>query len=449
MFWTIVVFLALGLLAAFFSSVPIQLPDTPTYVPIPGQNAFSQVSLVGNAQRPWVVTLPYAAIANYQRIVMMQIAASLVSWAILLWSTSFLRIRSMILTWTVRVVIASIGLSSLVIIWNSYLQSDSLAMTGTALLIAGFLIAPTRLVLGPFLLVSGALIASQIRIATGPPILLMAALLLITPVHEFVKKRTVTPAKLVSASITVVLVILTLLYSTVLNTRMDMDWGNNVRPGSNLHGRTLQQIDVINMTTWGNRAIVDILASDKFTCLQKEFPLGRPGVYWRPFVVGKCPRQATLFSEQFPSQYSAWILHHPRLVATSLIGPYNQSFSIPSAATSLSFPPDSLLMLWATGVSGANPVILGLMLLVVADVWMMIRRRPGSYEVMQLTIVACGGFASVLLTVIGSPSDTQRVGSAPAMIARLFVIFGLIVFVDRCLVRDRSTGTSPRHSIRQ
>jgi hypothetical protein len=125
-----------------------------------------------------------------------------------------------------------------------------------------------------------------------------------------------------------------------------------------------------------------------------------------------------------------------------VIGPFNQSFSIPTAATYLSLPPDSLLMLWATGPSGANPVILGLMLLVVADAWMTIRRRPGAYEVTRLALVACGGFASVLLTVISSPLDTQRVGSAPAMIARLFVIFGIITFCDRCLVRDRSIGST-------
>ncbi len=451
LFWTIVIFLILGLITAFFFSQPVQLPDTPTYIPIRGENAFAQVSLIGDAQRPWIVTLPYALVKSFNDIVAMQFALSLASWATLLWASSFLRIRSLALTWTVRIIIGSIALSSLVLQWNPLLQSDSFAMSGGTLLVAGFLVASSkRFGFGFFLLVTGALVVSQIRIAAAIPIVLIAALLLIAPVQELVRGRAGSVKRLIKVSIVSSVLILIVIYSISLNNTQDLHWGNEVIPGLNIHGRTLQQIGVINDTPEGNLAVHDILENDGFKCLQREYPLGRPGTYWNPTVVTKCPIQAKVFSAQFPSKYARWILDHPRLVATSLIGPFNQGFSIPDASAPnanipkanafLSLTPDSISMLWATGSSGANPVVLGLLLLIGGAAWMIIRRRPGAHQVLDFTILACGGIASVAVTVVGSPLDTQRVASAPAMIARLFVIFGAIVFCDRCLL-----GVRPRH----
>ena len=439
LFWTILVFLVLGLMAAFLFSEPVQLPDTPTYVPLPGQNAFAQVNLLGNAQRPWIVTLPYALIKNDNLIVLMQSAFSLASWGALLWASSFLRIRSHVLTWTVRIIIGSIGLSSLVIQWNPLLQSDSLAMSGAVLLVAGFLVASSKKpVTGLLLLVVGALIVSQIRIITAIPIVLIAALLLVAPVRRVVRGRAGSVRSLVPVAMASCVLILIVVYGISLDNRQDIHWGNEVVPGLNIHGRTLQQVGVIDAVPEGNLAIHDILTSEGFKCLQGEFPLGKPGTYWNPTVVRKCPRQSKLFSEQFLSKYAAWILHHPRLVATSLIGPFNQGFSIPDAKTFLSLTPDSVSALWATGSSGADPVVLELGLLVAGAAWMAIRRRPGAQQVLGFTILACGGVASVIVTVIASPLDTQRVASAPAMIARLCVIFGVIIFCDRYLSSRRT-----------
>jgi hypothetical protein len=239
-----------------------------------------------------------------------------------------------------------------------------------------------------------------------------------------------------------IVLLLVVFYGISLNNRQDMYWGNEVIPGLNIHGRTLQQIGVIDDTEVGNLAIHQIVHSGGFTCLEPFYPLGKVGTFWNPVVVTKCPRQAKVFSEQFPSKYAVWIIHRPRLVASSLIGPFDDGFSIPSAGTPnanpyLSLTPDLLSMLWATGPSGANPIVLELLLLVGAVAWMIVRRRPGVHEVLALTILACGGVVAVIVTVIASPLDTQRVASAPAMIARLFVIFGAVVFVDRCIVGRR------------
>jgi hypothetical protein len=443
LWWALGVFVTMRTALALLSSGPIPQSDSPMYLPVP-HDRFGQVDVLGSDPRPWVVTLPYALLENLKAIVIAQEGFSLVCWCVLLVAVWQLPFRSAVGRWAAIGTVTAIGLDATTTYWDYFLLSESAAMSGAVLFVAGaLLVLGSRLRwFGMAASGAGLLIVASIRPATLVPTIGVIVVLAFTVSASWRRhdsRNVIVPA--VAAS----LLSLVAVYVTVINARMDTAWGRDFIASPAVHGRTLQQVGVINLTPWGHAAILEVSLAGHYDCMEKYYASPPPdGNFWRVNLMSTCPREAAPFSRTFQSSYVSWLLRHPRLTVRELSAPFNESFTAVDDPNNISLIPADLTALWApTAPTGRNPVVLWTLLLVVGSVAL---RRSGMTrcpEVLLLSVMATAGLAAVVANVAFSPLDALRVSSAPAMLTRLSAIIGLVLVIDllvsrrRQLLRDR------------
>jgi hypothetical protein len=446
--WMLGVFAVTRFALALVSSGPIPQSDSPMYLPVP-HDRFGQVDLLGSAPRPWVVTLPYALLENLKAIVIAQEGFSLFCWCVLLVAVWQLPFRSVIGRWAAIGTVAAIGLDATTTYWDYFILSESTAMSGAVLFVGGsLLVLGSRLRwMGVTASGAGLLIAASIR-----PVVLVPALavIVVLAIATLTAWRRHDGRKPVVQAVATGLLILVTIYVTVINARMDTAWGRDFVADPAVHGRTLQQVGVINLTPWGHAAILEVALAGNYDCMEKYYASPPPGGnFWRVNLMSTCPKEAAPFSRNFQSSYVRWLVRHPRLTVRQLSAPFNESFAAVDNESNISLVPAGLTALWApTAPTGRNPVVLWTLLLIAGSFGL---RRSGLRhcpEVVLLSVLAVAGLAAVVANVAFSPLDALRVSSAPAMLTRLSAIIGLLLVIDllvsrrRRLFRDRQSTFS-------
>jgi hypothetical protein len=428
--WVLSAFVTTRFALALISSGPIQLPDSPMYLPAP-DDRFGQVDLLGSDPRPWVVTLPYALLDNLKAIVMAQEGFSLLCWCLLLVAVWRLPFRSEIGRWAGVGTVAAVGLDATTTYWNYFIQSESAAMSGAVLFVAGTLLSVgSRLRwLGVVASCAGLLFLASIR-----PAALVTALgvILVLAIAGIMSWRHRDHRNAVVRAGAAFLLIMVAAYVTVINARMDTAWGRDFVADPTVHGRTLQQVGVIDLTPWGHAAILELALAGDYDCMETYYASPPPGGnFWRTNLMSTCPSEAAPFSENFQSSYVSWLIRHPRLTVRELTAPFNLSFTAIDDDSNVSLIPAGVTQLWAsTGPSGRNPVVLWSLLLVAGTVGLRRSRISPPEEVVLLAVMACTGLVAVVVNVAFSPLDALRVSSAPAMLTRLSAIIGLGLTLD-------------------
>jgi hypothetical protein len=409
------------------------------YLP-PPDDRFGHVDLLGSDPRPWVVTLPYALLDNLKAIVIAQEVFSLLCWCLLLVAVWHLPFRSAIGRWAVDGVVAAVGLDATTTYWDYFILSESAAMSGSVLLVGGalLLVGSRGRWVGVAAVCVGLLVLASIRPSALVPALSVIVVLAFAGFMSWRRRdRRLAVVRVVAACLLATVAA----YVTVLNARMDTAWGRDFVADPAVHGRTLQQVGVINITPWGHAAVLEVALAGDYDCIENYYaspPAG--GSFWRTTLMSTCPREAAPFSRDFQASYIRWLVRHPRLTVRELTAPFNLSFTAVDDDRNVSLIPVGLTQLYASpGPTGRNPVVLWSVLLVAGIVALRRSRISVPEEVALLGVLACAGLAAVVVNVAFSPLDALRVSSAPAMLTRLSAIIGLGLTVD-LLVSLRRPG---------
>lgn len=395
---------------AFYGS-PVLLPDTPMYLPS-GAWDFSLVSFTGDMPRPWVVTYLFAALGYPLKIVIFHYILAFLSGCYLLWTTiniakahhdSYLKIA----------ISFAFLISGPPLEWARYVQSDSLAITLTLTFvygIIGFLFDVShRKVHASVLLLSGTF-SSLIR---------AFALLFYFPLFIYLSIRLFTSRKskdqLTKKFISLlVLIVVSIGYSTYLQNRMDFAWGKVLAQHDMVNGRTMQQLAVMSMNPVGAEAVDKIIQEGNYSCIARERK--DPDVFWWGELAHRCTTEVQQFSNVLVSDYLAYLISHPRRTLQGFGGTYTDTFNFTKG-----FLPNPLLDIFSSR-SAQQPTLLVLALVATAPV--IIPRRlvyrnrfltaiyPTGLEIKTLLALIFCGHAAVALTVFYSPSDTYRVASS-------------------------------------
>ena len=410
------------------------------YLPPAEGGRFAQVDYWGNAPRPWVVTLPFAAIPSERWIVVFQIGVSLLSWTALLVAVTHLPFRHAVPRWSALIVVACVGLSATATSWDPLLQSDSLAMSGAVLVVASAVACvgrrPSWWALAGAAV--GALLVGLIRPVGLLPVLVLGGWLVLRLVR---RKPSATDADATRGStVAMPLVMAGLLalitgYSSVVNAHMDLAWGSDLAGQPDLQGRTMQQVGVVALTPWGSGLVIRLAEDGGFRCMAEQYRTGTDPNGWRGDLVTHCPREAADFAHDFQGRYLRWLATHPRATARVLVAPFTEAFTSTGATDQLDLVPGPVSELWQPATpTGRNPTMLWLFLLAAAMVLLTPSGPHRSAVVLMLGIAVASALA-VGLTVAFSPLDAARVGSSPAMLTRLATLIGLAIAADALLTR--------------
>jgi hypothetical protein len=434
-------FVVLRLALAALGPGPQLQPDSPMYLPIDGERRFGQVDFLGNSPRPWVVTMPYALAEDPKLVVVVQAGLGLLAWCCLLAAVWQVPYRTRTARWVAIAVIAALGLDATTTYWDSIVLSESLALSAGVALAAACMRLTSDL-MGPAtfaLLGLGILVGGSIRVVMIIPASVMMIYLTIRLVRHRVRDREVR-----WQAVGLVVLLMLAAYVLVINSRMDRAWGADFMQAPDVNGRTLQQVGVINMTDWGHQAVQDVATGAGYPCLASYYARSTQSDDWRRDMHASCPTEVAGFSRAFPSAYARWLARHPRLSIHVLSGPFSSGFGAIDDSTTISLVPGVITSLYAEGApTGRNPVLLMVLLVLVGAVLLFRDGRHWDSKLLLLGGVSAAAVLAVLLTVMVSPTDTFRVASAPAMVARITGLIGIVLVADAWITRVRGRPGIP------
>jgi len=461
---SIVIFVTSRILRFIQHHKPASLPDTPMYMP-PLGNRFGLVSLTGHHPRPFNVTLLFALLKNPHLIVAFQATFSAAAWLFIIYLVGKrldLYPAARIIALILAVILGATGnLNS----WDLLLQSDSIALSSSIFLVGGLIsslkgINASRYEFAGILLVG--ISACLIRPFCMPALMLYILSELFNERRSAVlrkqestkksspkripkqknrqkaakKKQSYFSTNLLKGAAGVASVV----FIVVSQNNMDLAWGTDLAQTSGVHGRTMQQMGVIENNPFGARSIAKFKSSDGFVCFQK---MDNSHTTWWGEYVHSCTSEARSFSAKLQSVLLLDALKSPWIFIKSYTKTVMSEFAptgsnlYPEMLGRLFFGPAaaSSVIYGSNGLYDSSPTVVwifGLLILVGGLSLLRSKTRklfdPFIWKILMSALLMVG---SLYLSALFSPSDTTRVSSAPMTIYLVLVLVAFISFVSR------------------
>ena len=418
---------------------PILLPDSPMYIRIPGKGTFDQVSFLGHLPRPWVITLPFAITGTTNWLVLFNVFFGSFAWIVLLLSVWNLNFSNPLFRKISVLLIALLSCCEAALAWDRFAQSDSIALSGCILVAGGFinLVALRRvrnLDLG--IVALGTIVGGLIRPGIG--FLILGYFILAIYFHRKQGHH------LVHSLVVGFCILLPLFYVGVVNQNLDFAWGKAFKGNQELNGRTLQQIAVINSTSYGAVFVREIVAdiagetSCEYKYLSEPIVNGDAMAWWL-HMYETCPGTEKV-SREFNSRFAISLLSHPKTSWNYVrvpIAQANQVGMLDNQVVSL-VPPilqDTLFGLPGRGF--ISPVAYWIMFSALA-ILAVRRRKRVSFQFWSLILASCLLFVGLIFSVVFSPIDTSRIAQPFFMLSTIFAMLAVIGGLDVLLRTSRT-----------
>lgn len=449
-FFALLVSYALIRIIRFVSNhTPIPLPDSPMYLP-PTGDRFGHVSLIGNQPRPFNITFLYAVIENPSYIVLFQFLLSTFAWLYLIYVISFRLKLGVRTSYGLSMLIFLLGLSGPATYWDLLLQSDSLAFSSAIISCAGLLLSIYRRSIKTFefyFILIFTLSACMIRPFCIPLLAMYIISQVINARHseqirmkefqqrnKFKKSKSARKVKVNNWQVKLGVGLLAFLFSVTVQNQMDLAWGKELAQTSDIKGRSLQQLGVVQLNPFGAKAVTQLQSTLPSNCTKS---LKDPLPNWWGGYVHLCTDEARILGEKL----------QPWLLRAAIMDPvdffksyYNSVLSSFANIGNTTFIPDYGRMFFGeesdpTVIFGANwnydsvsPIIIvfyiNLLLLLAGSVLSGLRKFL-NLRIVHLSMASILLYLSLFLTAYFSPSDTTRVSSAPMISFMILVIFWL------------------------